>query len=651
MPKIAIIGAGSVVFAKTVITDMLTYPALSHSQIALMYIDPGNLGTTEKIARRILAAGKYPATVTATTNRVQAVRGADFVIIMIQVGGYKTMRSDFRIGAKYGVTHCIGDTMGPGGIFRAQRTIPVLAGLVRDVEKHAQKNCLVLNYSNPMAMLCLGLFESGNVPTVGLCHSVQNTVHDLARYLNVPPDELDHWMAGINHQAWVLKLSRKGEDLYPLLRRRVGLPEVYRQDIVRCELCRQLGYFVTESSGHNSEYNPWFRKRPDLEARYCSGPAYAGETNYLLSHYDPKNPYYRKQLEILSRGKGVLDLGRSQEYCSGIINAVCTGEPYHFNGNVRNDGLIENLPGDCCVEVPCYADATGVHPARVGELPLQLGALNRANVDAQRLAARAALTADAEMVYHAMCYDPLVSAVCSLHEIREMTADLMAAYPEYLPKYRNPLRRTPHVLKFDYEKYKRIHSRTKDECLTEMNFIDNFWVVGPFDCTSVRGWNDQLDAVFGPEEKVDLLAGYKIGRSRVVRWRPVTRAALQGNGYLDFIRLFGALTDCVVYAVAGLRSGSNRRVRLLVGSDDGVAVWLNGRKVLHRTAQRSAAVDQDGVDLALTKGANTVLFKVDQKIGTWGLFARLKHCPSDVRVLSPDEIKSMNRRSPAHGRD
>jgi alpha-galactosidase len=360
MAKIAFIGAGSVVFAKNLIGDVLSYPELAQSELALMDIDEERLRTSETVAHRVAAALDARPAITATTDRRAAVDGADHVITMFQVGGYRPSTVvDFEIPARYGLRQTIADTLGIGGIMRALRTIPVLLDLCRDIEELAP-DAYLLQYVNPMAMNCWAVERATNVKAVGLCHSVHGTAKQLAHDLDVPIEEIDYLAAGINHMAFYLRFARDGEDLLPRLRD-VTPPEWNR---VRYEVLKHFGYFVTESSEHFAEYVPWFIKadRPELVERF----------NVPLDEYLRR---CEEQIEDWERLRASLEhddeltVARTDEYGSGIIHAVETGEPFSFYGNVRNDGLIENLPPECCVEVPCTADANGITPHAVGTLP------------------------------------------------------------------------------------------------------------------------------------------------------------------------------------------------------------------------------------------------------------------------------------------
>jgi len=434
MPKIVFVGAGSLVFFQKLMIDILSFSALRNSQFELVDIDVKRLGYVKRIAERIIRERKFPAKVHATTKRQEALSGADYVIITILVGEIEVISKDINIPLKYGVDQCIGDTLGPGGVFRALRTIPVIIDICRDIEKLCPE-ALVINYTNPMTMLCWAMEKATNLKYVGLCHSVQGTAMQLASYIGAPYEEVSYWVAGINHQSWFLDFKWNGKDAYPLLREKITDPKVYNKDTTRFEMLKHLGYFVTETSGHNSEYNPWFRKRKDLLRKYTRGGKWNGGTGYILQLYGKNREDYEKELEKTASGKKSLDFKRSHEYGSYIINAIQTGQTFRINGNVSNRGFITNLPQECCVEVPCYVDKHGINPCFVGDLPSQLAALNRMNISVQEMAVKAALTGDKEMAYYAVAYDPLTSAVLSLEEIRNMVEEMFEAEREYLPQF------------------------------------------------------------------------------------------------------------------------------------------------------------------------------------------------------------------------
>jgi alpha-galactosidase len=425
MPRIAFVGAGSAVFTKNLVGDILCQPELrDNTTFALMDIDPDRLRTAEVVAGRLVEAHGAGARVEAHSDRRAALDGADYVVTSFQVGGYEPSTViDFEVPKRYGLRQTIADTLGIGGIMRGLRTIPVLLDVCRDLEE-LSPGALLLNYVNPMAMLCWAVDVASPIRTVGLCHSVQHTAGELADDLGIPVEEIDYHVAGINHLAFYLRLERGGEDLYPALRQ-VTPPDWNR---VRYKVLEHFGYFVTESSEHFAEYVPWFIKdgREDLIEAF----------NVPLDEYPRR---CERQIERwgalrdeLERG-GELGTDRSAEYGADIIRACETGEPFTFNGNVPNRGLIDNLPADCCVEVPCVASERGIEPQAVGELPRQLAALMQTNINVQGLTVEAALTGRRDAIKQAAMLDPHTAAELSLDEIAALVDDLLAAHGDMIP--------------------------------------------------------------------------------------------------------------------------------------------------------------------------------------------------------------------------
>ncbi|MBN1818150.1 MAG: alpha-galactosidase [Sedimentisphaerales bacterium] len=435
MAKIAMIGAGSMVFCKTLTHDILATPALQESEICLMNRTQPKLDRMEAFIKRMVKENKLPTKITATTDRAEALAGAKYVIVMIQVGGLEAFGHDYNIPLKYGIDQCIGDSLGPGGIFRGLRTIPVLVDIAIDMEEYAAEDAVMLNYANPMAACCLGLGMATDVPFIGLCHGVQTTLDLISGYVNVPKDQIDYLAAGINHMGWFLSLrdKRDGRDLYPIFKANCEKPEYYVNEKVRCEVMRHFGYFMTESTGHLSEYIPWFRSSKRALETYCDMPDFGGATGAYYKYANMLNEKY-KDVDYLAQESTKIGT-RSVEYCSYILEAMETDKIFKLQGNVRNEGYIVNLPEGCCVEVPVFVDRRGLHPVRVGALPTQLAALNQSNVTVQTLAAEAALTGDPEMAMQACAMDPLTSACCTLKEIRDMTAEMLKAEAEWLPQF------------------------------------------------------------------------------------------------------------------------------------------------------------------------------------------------------------------------
>ncbi len=440
MTKITLIGSGSLVFTQNLCNDILLAPSLQDSMIMLMDVDAERLEQSRQIVQAMVDHRKLTVRVETSLDRKDAVRDASYVITTFQQGGLDAYTLDIEIPQRYGVEQCVGDTLGPGGVFRALRTIPVLTNLCLELDDLAP-DALLLNYVNPMAANCWAVDEATGRPHVGLCHSVQGTSAMLAQWIGVPYEEITFYCAGINHQAFFLDFRRGAEDLYPLIWGAIDKPEIYGQEPVRIELMKAFGYFVTESSGHASEYVPYFRKsRKMVEDELV--PKFTDKVNYWFD-YGRSGGYLRHCFDRMQKFqndfeniiKGPPSEVRSHEYGSYIIEAIESNTAIRINGNVPNTDLIENLPRGCCVEVPCLVDGNGVQPTKVGLVPPQLAALNRTNINVQELIVEAALTGDIDAVYHAVALDPLTAAVCTLPQIRSMVDEMLTAQEHWLPQF------------------------------------------------------------------------------------------------------------------------------------------------------------------------------------------------------------------------
>ncbi|MBB6055969.1 alpha-glucosidase/alpha-galactosidase [Tolumonas osonensis] len=434
--KVAIIGAGSTVFMRNIVRDLLQQPALISTHIALQDIDGKRLQESQMVAGQIISALKVPATVSASMDRREVLRGADVVITMFQVGGYKPSTVvDFDIPKKYGLRQTIADTLGVGGIMRGLRTVPVLVDIARDMRELCP-NALLMNYVNPMAILSLAVQRMvPEIQYVGLCHSVQGTAEELAKDLGVEPANLVYTCAGINHMAFYNQFTQRlpdgsTEDLYPRLKALAAEGRVPDGNRVRYEILRKFGYFVTESSEHFAEYSPWFikRDRPDLIEKF----------NIPLDEYprrcERQIADWAEELQRIETQHDI-EIKQSREYAAAIINSLATGEPSVIYGNVLNKGLIDNLPQDCAVEVACLVDRNGMQPVKFGSVQPQLAALMRTNVNVQQLTVEALMTENPEYIYHAAYLDPHTSAELDLDQIHDLVDDLRRAHGDWLPKF------------------------------------------------------------------------------------------------------------------------------------------------------------------------------------------------------------------------
>ena len=437
MFKITFMGAGSTVFAKNVLGDLILLQRQTDYEIALYDIDNNRLEESYMMLDYINKKYEGRATIKKYTNRKEALTGANFIVNAIQVGGYEPCTvTDFEIPKKYGLRQTIADTLGIGGIFRALRTIPVLEDFANDIHQVADKNALFINYTNPMAMLSKYLIDNLNLNAVGLCHSVQACAKGLLETLDMQDylPECKWEIAGITHQAWLLKITDgKGNDLYPEIKRR-SLSGEYKEkmgwDLVRHDMMHRFGYYITESSEHTSEYTPWYikQKYPELIQRY----------NIPLDEYPRRcvnqiNGWQERKKSLLTDG---VSHEVSNEFAAPIINAVLSDTPYRIHGNVMNNGLIDNLPQNACVEVPCLVDRNGITPCKVGSLPEQLASLNRTNINVQNMTVQAAAERKKEYVYMAAYLDPHTAAELSLDDIKNMCDELFEAHKGWLPEYK-----------------------------------------------------------------------------------------------------------------------------------------------------------------------------------------------------------------------
>ncbi len=437
--KIAFIGAGSFGFTRKLVRDVLTFDHLADAELYLMDIDAERLEFSRKAVQKIVDLGGYPARIAATMDREEALRDADFVVVTILVGGPAVFRHDIEIPMAYGVDTNIGDTRGPSGIFRAMRTVPVMLDIARDMERLCP-DALMLNYTNPMAMLCHAMERETDIALTGLCHSVQGTAKMLADWIDADYRDIRYTCAGINHMAWYKEFTWRGEDAYPLIHAAITEnEEIYNQEQVRNEMYLALGYYVTESSGHNSEYNWWFRKRNDLIEQYCThGTNWnPGEYAYVLNRYREREEAWKQEAEAWFAADTPIALERGHEYAAYIMEAIAGGEPFQFNGNVNNDGLVTNLPAGCCVEVPVWASRQGLEPVRVGAIPDACAMLTGLSAQIETMAVEGILTGDPTLIYQAILHDPLTAAVLSLQEIRSMVNEMFTVNREYLPTFQH----------------------------------------------------------------------------------------------------------------------------------------------------------------------------------------------------------------------
>jgi len=441
--KVAFIGAGSIGFTRNLLRDILSVPEFQNIEVAFSDINPNNLDMVTRLCQRDIGENGLDIKIQSTLDRREAFRGAKYVICCIRQGLLEAFETDVNIPLKYGVDQCVGDTLCAGGIMYGQRTVIELLDFCKDIREVAAPGCLLLNYSNPNAMVTWACNQYGGVNTIGLCHGVQGGIHTIGEALGIPGGELDYICAGINHQTWYISVKHRGEDVLPLLLDAFEKHEKFSQtEKVRIDVLRRFGYFSTESNGHLSEYLPWYRKRPEEIAnwidtrdwhygetggylRVCTEGRNWFEADFANFHTWPTRKYAPKE--------------RGGEHGSYIIEGLETGRLYRGHFNVVNNGCITNLPDDAIVEVPGYVDANGVNIPRVGVLPLGPAAICNASISVQRLAVEAAVHGDAFLLKQAMLMDPLVSAVCSTAEVAQMADEMLIAGEKWLPQYKQAI--------------------------------------------------------------------------------------------------------------------------------------------------------------------------------------------------------------------
>lgn len=449
MIKVVIIGAGSAIFAKNLLGDMILLSDIPLREIALVDIHPEKLHVMEQVIRKMVEQSHRQIEVTASTERKDVLPGADYVINAIGVGGPDIYKRDLEIADRYGVKQVVGDIIGPAGIFRMLRAYPAMFDTLKDMEKLCP-NAYYFNYTNPMAGLCLALNQVSDIKIFGFCHSVQGTAGQIADYLGVEHDRLQYWAAGINHMAWYLQLKVDGADAYPKFKAMTDTLEKMHDvsgkeheyhwinedpkmkypfsDAVRMTIMQHFGYFNSESPYHMSEYTPYFRKTDEDIQKYRV------EDRWWLAHELGNDDYYDELKDLIHTGKDI-PFSLTEEYAPRVIRAIETGIPFRANLNVMNTGLIPNLPLDCCVEVPCYCDSEGIHPCYVGPLPEGPLGLNISNISVQKLQAKAAVEKKLEWIFQSIALDPLTASQCTLEEIHNMTAELIENNKEYLQDF------------------------------------------------------------------------------------------------------------------------------------------------------------------------------------------------------------------------
>lgn len=606
MTKIAMIGAGSVVFSRNLTGDILGMPEFKDCTLAYMDIDAERLEVAGNLCRKVAKALGANPTIETTMDRAEALRGADFVINMVQIGGFNSTLVDFEIPRKYNLNFTIADTTGPGGLFRALRTYPMLSGMARDMERLCPR-AVLLNYSNPMSMNMQSVFRTAGIQAVGLCHSVQGTFDQLMGYIGEDPAKVAFTCAGINHMAFYLKIEKGGVDLYPRLFAAMGDAKIFATNKVRFEIMRRLGHFITESSEHNAEYNPWFIPRGKQTIAEFGIPIdeYLRRCDGIVDEFDRLKGFSRSDEPMKAPC-------RSHEYGSTIIHSIVTGTPSVVYGNLVNGGTISNLPRTAIVEAPTLVDRTGLHHAQVGELPPQLVAYMQPHISQHELFVRAAIEGRRDHVYQACMFDPLCAATLRTDQIVEMCDEMIAAYGDELPALQQKT-----LVPTSGKSFPKVDSRVlraswdKVQQDADGQYVQDWHVIGTFP-------GQPGATTIDTPAPVDALAGGRIDVSRPVAgkaWKPVQA---RKRGHVNLAAALGADDWCLAYGYAEVHSVHARDAVIGVGSDDGVRVWLNGQVVHSNETGRGYSPDADQVTVRLAAGVNRILVKISQHTGGYG---------------------------------
>jgi alpha-galactosidase len=623
--KIAMIGAGSVVFSRNLTGDILSFPEFKNASFSYMDVDSDRLNVGASLCRKIGAAvGAHPR-IDATTDRRKALGGADFVINMVQIGGFDSTLVDFEIPRKYGLNFTIADTTGPGGLFRALRTFPMLKGLCQDMTNICPRATL-LNYSNPMSMNMQTVTRTSTIRAVGLCHSVQGTFDQLMRYIGEEPGQIAFQCAGINHMAFYLKIEKDGVDLYPRLFEAMNKPEVYNTNKVRFEIMRRLGYFVTESSEHNAEYSPYFIPHGKEEIA-----TYGVPIDEYLRRCDSIVDEFQRMKIFAASDEPSNTPNRSHEYGSTIIHSLVTGTPSVVYGNMPNNGAITNLPNNAIAELPTLVDRAGLQFTVVGELPPQLVAYMNPHVTQHELFIRAAMEGRRDAVYQAAMFDPLTAATLPLDKIVEMCDELIAAHGfekdgGFLPNLDAKKTLVPTSGKtFGKVNPKDLRKSWDDAQLKAgEDFILDWQIIGPF--KSGQTGEISLDFKTPVEDAflkksdgtIDTAASYNSAETSL-KWKKAI--ASKKSGLVNCTKELGQVEWCVAYGYAEIESIHARDTVLRCGSDDGIKIWLNGQVVHANQVMRAYDPNSDSAPIQLKSGINRIFIKLTNGTGGWGFGA------------------------------
>ncbi len=616
MIKVAMIGAGSIVFSKNLTGDILQYPEFRNATFAYMDIDKERLEVGTSLCRKAAKALGANPTIIATMDRREALKGADFVINMVQIGGMDSTLVDFEIPRKYGLKFTIADTTGPGGLFRALRTYPMIKGMCQDMMELCP-NAWLLNYSNPMSMNMQTVYRTSSIKGVGLCHSVQGTFDQLMRYIKEDAATCEFLCAGINHMAFYLRMRKDGKDLYPRLWEALNTdPKVYNSNKVRFEIMKMLGYFVTESSEHNSEYCPYFIAKGDDVINKYGVPI----DEYLRRCDGIIDEFHR--LSAQAKNDDPLDVHKSHEYGSTIIHSIVTGKPSVVYGNLPNNGAISNLPATAIVETPTLVDRGGCQLTRIGELPPGIVAYVMPHIQQHELFIRAAMEGRRDYVYQAAMFDPHTASVMTLDKIKEMCDEMIAAHGDLLPKFDSPKSLVPTSgKKFGVVDPKALHASWDAAQVKKYDDAIKTWqLIGPFKGPEGKTTVDFATPVedeFLKSKSVDLSASYKVD-GKAFKW---AKHDANKRGLVDLKVALAPAEWAVAYAYAEIESIHARETVLHCGSDDAIRVWLNGKEIHTSTDARGAKLDQDSVNIHLNAGINKIFIKIVNYTHGWGFGA------------------------------
>jgi alpha-galactosidase len=620
MIKVAMIGAGSVVFCKTLTGDLLSFPEFRNATFTYMDVNQERLDVGAALCRKIAKSMDAHPTIQTTRDRKEAIRDADFIIVMVQVGGFDNTLVDFEIPRKYGLNFTIADTTGPGGMMRALRSYPFYRDLVRDALEVAP-NAYILNYTNPMSMNMQSIARNGHTRAVGLCHSVQGTFDELMGYIGEKPDDVSFICSGINHMAFYTKIAKDNVDLYPRLFEAMNEQGTFNRNKVRFEMMRRLGYFVTESSEHNAEYNPWFipHGRETIAKFDVPIDEYLRRCDGIVDEF--------QRMQKLAQSDEALPIKVSHEYGSQIVHSISTGTPRVVYGNMPNSGgQLASLPKTAIVELPTLVDRAGLQHTAVGEMPPQLIAYMNPHVTQHELFIRGAMEGRRDHLYQAAMFDPLTAATVSPDKIVEMVDELIAGHGfegqgGFLPKLDAKKSLVPGSGKEFHPPSPASLRASWDNAQKNADdaAIKDWQVIGPFrngvaDAAKLLDTSFSVESSLASDGAIDLKASHNVG-GQSFAWKP---AKTKKRAFLDAIAAFGQQENCVAYGYAELDAGTHARDAVLkLGSDDGVKLWLNGTLVHTNNVTRGFALT-DEVNVRLKPGINRILIKVSQGDGGWG---------------------------------